>query len=49
MCPLCVMRAALVAMAAVSTGGLASYVAARWGQRKRTGAPCSKCENTKER
>lgn len=49
MCPMCMIRAALVAMAAVSTGGLATYVAARWGQRKRAGGSCSTCENRKER
>jgi hypothetical protein len=51
MCPMCMMRTALLAVAAVSTGGLATYVAARLGQRRpgRDNGTCSKCENTKER
>jgi hypothetical protein len=48
---MCMMRAALFAVAALSTGGVATFVAAKLGQRKagRDGANCSKCENTKER
>lgn len=50
MCPMCMMRTALIAVAAVSTGGLATYVAARLGARKADpNTNCSKCENTKER
>jgi hypothetical protein len=51
MCPMCMMRTAMLAIAAVSTGGLATYIAARFGLRKpgRNHETCSKCENTKER
>jgi membrane protein YqaA with SNARE-associated domain len=46
MCPMCMMRTALLAVAAVSTGGLATYVVARFGNRKQT---CDKFETRKER
>lgn len=52
MCPMCMMRTALIAVAAVSTGGLATYVAARLGARKAdrdSNTNCSKCDDTKER
>jgi hypothetical protein len=51
MCPMCMMRTALLAVAAVSTGGLATYFAARFGAKKpaRDQADCKQCENTKER
>jgi hypothetical protein len=48
---MCLMRTAMIALAAVSTGGLATYVAARFGQRKpgRNTETCSQCDNSKER
>ena len=55
MCPMCLMRTALLAVAAVSTGGLATIVAARVGLRRarvstnRDDTSCRACDNTKER
>jgi hypothetical protein len=47
---MCMMRTAILAIAAVSTGGLATYVAARvTNARARGGKNCVKCDNTKER
>jgi len=48
MCPLCMMRTALLAVAAVSTGGLATYVAARVTAARQRGQKNCKCENSKE-
>ncbi len=53
MCPMCIMRTAILAVAAVSTGGLATLVATRFSVRKvarPTGANanCSKCDDNKE-
>ena len=54
MCPICMMRTAVLALAAVSSGGLATFVAARFVIRKPavqtgTNSDCKQCENTKER
>jgi hypothetical protein len=50
MCPMCMIRAAMLAIAAVSTGGLATYAAARMtAARERGRKTCSKCDNPKER
>ncbi|HXS10448.1 MAG TPA: hypothetical protein VN852_10700 [Candidatus Krumholzibacteria bacterium] len=46
MCPMCMMRAALLAVAAVSTGGMATYLVAKVSARER--GKCEKCHDKKE-
>jgi hypothetical protein len=44
---MCMMRAALLAVAAVSTGGMATYLVARVAARQR--GNCERCNDKKER